>query len=498
MENSFNHHYDLTLRVLTPLHIGGTPEKHLAEGLDYMVQGGRTYFIDLKKLCNHVKTNADEVAMHLKDPSGLKELIHRKGINIREVATELSTILVESEIKTFVKNGMNGKPYIPGSSVKGAIRSWVAASLGSPNKNGDNLLGRFSSDIFRHIKVGDGQAESIEYQNAKTFNLQGAPNAVNWIGGWKHEFRGGGTTYFDTTGFVFTYECLPIGTEVSLSLKITSTDTPYWQKLKKWNTEEQKESDNGNTKANPLKPAFDHIITANPLATLFKIINDKTRAYIKREIAFFDRYKVTETPLIVEELTRILNLIPTDNRYAVFRMAHGSGFHSMTGDWQYADHDVKDFWKGEIRRGEYRRHSHEGKKKYKSRKLIFMPSGKSYRFYPMGFVMWGNSNILPEKEPLNQRTLQIVTESAPLSPPEIKPSFHKGSIKDQTELDAVVVSDGLPNKVETYLNEPLTVTIPLNGYASAIPQGKVLRVRVIQMDKSTGKPKMVKFQDFKK
>lgn len=489
MENNMNHHYNLTMRTLSPLHIGGAQEKHMAQGLDYVSYRGRIYIIDLKKLCEHPRTNHSEVANYLIQEGGLLKCIEINKIDIEEVSSARYSDKVESEIKAFVKNGASGKPYVPGSSVKGAIRALVAANFGKPNKNDSNILGSFASDVFRQIKVVDGQAERIEYQNAKVFNLFQPYNEKEWVGGWKHELRNGNKKHFDTQGFVFTYECLPIGTDISLPLKITRSDSNWLPKLKEWDLKQQIDP-----KGTPLKPAFDRLINADPLSSLFRILNEKTKSYIEREIAFFQKYKVAEAALIISAYQKVLQLIPEDHSYAVFRMAHGSGFHSMTGDYQYTDHDVKDVWKGTRDRP----HRHEGKKKYKSRKLIFNQDSNGLRFSPMGFVMWGDKASFPTDSEVvasNAGNITII-EDKPIV--EIKPGFHKGIIKERVDLDAVIVVSGKPNKIDVYLQQDVIIRMDLPGYASPLPEGTVIRVTVTQVDKATGKPKMIKFSMLKR
>jgi len=66
----------------------------------------------------------------------------------------------------------------------------------------------------------------------------------------------------------------------------------------------------------------------------------------------------------------------------LLRLGAGSGFHAMTGDWQFDDHTETGYHQGG------RNH---GKKKYKSRKLAFewdetRGNEGEYVFYPMGFI----------------------------------------------------------------------------------------------------------------
>jgi len=493
MNETLNLDFDFTMRVITPLHIGGMQEKHLVEGLDYVQEKARIFFLDLGKLCESI--SPQEVSEYLAGirQGGIGKCLQINRINLSSVASrELSGITVEKEIKAFVKDGLYGKPYIPGSSVKGAIRSIIFGSLNESGKNKVNgkdlekkLLGNFSSDVFRHIKIGDGAADAITYMNAKVFNLLADQDSNNWKGGWKHELRYGGSRSFNSSGFVFTYECLCPNQSVSLPLRITRPQSAYTNNLKNWS---KKETEKG-LKGNPLRPSFDQIMTDNPQETLFAIINSKTTAYLDREIQFFQQYPVSETDIIVQELNRIRALIPTDNKYCLFRMSHGSGFHSISGDWQYEDHDKTGLWRGG---------RHKGKKKYKSRKFIFTQEGRGYHFAPMGFVMWGLSTDLPETGQVVNAAEPVVNITPEAPKPVAVPEFFKGTIKlNSSELDAAVVESGSPNILEVYLTGEETIKLPLINYASPRPTGTIIKVRVTEIDKSTGKPKRISFIKFK-
>jgi CRISPR/Cas system CSM-associated protein Csm5 (group 7 of RAMP superfamily) len=477
MSELINHHFPLTMRTITPLHIGGAQEKHLAKDLDFIQDRGKTYFLDLNKICKLVSPT--EVAEYLAGirQGGLKKCIEVNRIRLDEVATKMAEgVNAEGDIKAFVKNPLGDKPYIPGSSVKGAIRSIVAASLGKPNKNGDNILGRFDSDIFRHVKIGDGQAAQIVYHTTKIFNLSKRQDETVWSGGWKHSNSNNTTRQFNSTGFTTTYECLPVGASIPLSLKISRSDTVFMGNLKEKNAETHTRH-------------FNSVIVKNPLTNIFQVINQKTAAYLKKEIAYLDKYRVSESSSFLEEMQRIQSLIPTDNSYCVFRMAHGSGFHSITGDFQFQNFDDTGFHTGG---------RHAGKKMYKSRKFVFAQGKNGFSFSPMGFVMWGFEKDLPKI--VNTEQLSVLSPIAVIvseTKPEVKPSYSKGIVKDQAELNAVVVVSGSPNQVEVYLTEGVTIKLPLGGYKSPITENKVILVRVNQIDKTTGRPKMVNFSGFK-
>lgn len=482
--NTINKDYRLRLRVLTPLHVGGMQEKHLLAGADFVYQNRRVHRLDEAKLLT--KVNPYELAECLLQPSNqnLENFLRRQGIRLADVTLgEPLPIEIEpqNEIKAFVRSGSDGKPYVPGSSLKGALRSVVFGALNTSKKSSEtSLLGGFDNSIFRHIKVGDAFFDRLELYPAKTFNLQG--RTPHWRGGWRHGNKT--TSEFSPNGSVFVYECLPPGTTGELTLRILDAQSQLYKKLQEWSGKElEKKRKNG--KGNPMPRDFKKIIgNTDPLGWLFQTINERTRRFLAKEIAFFKKYKIAETDAILQPLVQMqqwLDEIP-DTDACILRMAHGSGFHSITGDWKYDEYtNDNDTWQN-------------GKKRYKSRKLLF----RGDAFFPMGFVLLAR----PEADTAafkmaTHAAISVETTAEPVPPPAA--TFYTGKIRENdTLLDAIVTQSGKPNQVEVYLHEPETISLPLIRYNHPLKVGTIIQVRIIRMDKRTGKPLEIRFKNFKK
>lgn len=480
-QNEINQNFPLVVRTLTPLHIGGPQEKHLLQGLDFVKDHGVVYLLDYDKIFNLIPP--DSITEYLSGirKGGIAECLSQNRIKLKDVSYRtIENMKLEGDIKTFVKNPVHNKPYIPGSSLKGALRSVVLGSLVPKNSNLGNtimqsqILGKFETDIFRHIKLSDGGANTLEYFTAKIFNLYITQHDNKWVGGWKHG-RENTNKNFNPDGFVSSYECIPGGIDIPINLKITNIDGSFWKNIL------AKKMVNTN---------HDKVLTTTPWKDLCIRINQHTTVYVNKEIAFLEKYKVLETPIILEIYKKILDLIPENNAYALLRMAHGSGFHSITGDWQFQDFDKTGF--------------KNGKKKIKSRKFIFRNEKGGLKLMPMGFIILGNIADIPDIDPIFKYSFPTEmhnSEAAKSLTPEIKKIeavFHKGNIKQNTELDAVVVQSGKPNQLDVFLNEPDKITLPLNGYAAERPVGEIMRVSVIEMDRQSGKPKRIKFITIKR
>jgi hypothetical protein len=175
-----------------------------------------------------------------------------------------------------------------------------------------------------------------------------------WNGGWKHGIRQTNPR-FDPKGFNTIYEIIPPNEQEVCNImlsdiafnKIDSHKDKYKEKKEK---------------------LFN-------LNYLFQTINEHTKEYIEKEITFFEKYATEKSNMIVDSLKEILNGIPNDNSSCILKMAAGSGFHSITGDWKYDDYTKTGIWGNEGGRN-------EGKLKYKSRKVAIY----NEKFYLMGFV----------------------------------------------------------------------------------------------------------------
>ncbi len=270
-----------------------------------------------------------------------------------------------------MKNGWKNKPIVPGSSVKGAIRSILLEYFLDGNKpshlNEKEIFGDSNDgdEFMRFIKISDAAFEKTELINTKIFNLYGT--ASNLKGGWKHAYRGNNSTTSDfrKTGFNTVYEVIKpnnIG-EISLALSDKAYDNFYPN-----NKPEKKKN----------------ILHKEPSEKLFAIINEHTKKYIDKQIAFFQEYSNNETDNIIENLEYVKTQIPDDNSSCVLKMSAGSGFHSITGDWQFDNFSINRVVDKKNKRGDIIGHIAylNGKKSAKSRKIAI----DGNNFYLMGFV----------------------------------------------------------------------------------------------------------------
>ena len=337
---TINKKYDLKIEVLTPLSIGAGAEKDWVRGVDFVENKGKIYKLNLKKIVKE-GVNIDQLTSLFasKNEKGIISLITEP--KLEKVSDFVMPLPADSpnDIKAFVKNQLTGKPILAGSSLKGAIRSVLFDYLRDSELDEKQVFGSSvkGDEFMRFIKISDAEFDGTSLVNTKIFNLQ---KKGNWIGGWKHGGKTGDK--FNPTGFNTIYEALMPSDVGCASFMVSNQFLEVdWRRFyDQWQRETRKDAE---------KEAIKHLIAKveskktllrneNSLNTFFKVINNHTKEYLEKEKTFFEKYSANKTDLIIASIDKLLNLIPSDNSYCVLKMSAGSGFHSITGDWQFEDY----------------------------------------------------------------------------------------------------------------------------------------------------------------
>lgn len=382
----------LYIHILSPVHVGGGQEKYWVNGVHYLYdRGNETVMVfDLEKLGKFLSVGEiNQYANAIGNGNTrefFKHLVETRQIPFSKFSKEYyMPYQPEGEIKTMIRSGL-GEPYIPGSSIKGAIRSaifsWAyhndarikreidrlnqsADRRGLGNKMDEYLFGKIENNLMRFIQVTDAMFKDTVLFNTKVFNLFEGRREREWYGGWKHAQNGPTNEYFKPQGFSSTFETLEINECATFRVKTNKT---IWDLMGKY--PETPRPTNGSL-----------LMAGNPLEKLFEMINFATKKYIEAEIKFFKSFEAENSDHIVAELNEIMATIPVDNKSCVLKMGAGTGFHAITGNWQFEDFTDTGFHEG----GRF-----AGKKKFKSRKISFtnfeVDEGIEPMYYPMGFV----------------------------------------------------------------------------------------------------------------
>ena len=182
---------NIKLTTLSPIHIGDNDTKKLSSLADFIVENDHISLIDHKKLDKIFEENSafmedyiKEIETHSHKPFSLKDFFKRKeyGVNIEEILSDEKIPIIGTfsakEIQPFISE--NGKRYIPGSSIKGAIRNAFAYKFLKQNRHllynllGEHKLAKMKKpfsqvekeifgrnpnyDLFRFVQITDTKA----------------------------------------------------------------------------------------------------------------------------------------------------------------------------------------------------------------------------------------------------------------------------------------------------------------------------------------------------
>jgi CRISPR-associated protein Csm5 len=201
--------YKVTLKTLSPLHIGDGGE--LRQDFDFVVYQGRTYRLneDAVLLAKSERLRPNREGHYPAPGQLLVDADYRRSelfrYSLRGIPRSKKT---DARVKSFIKD-VYDRPYIPGSSLKGALRtalawtgwkevnpaldrsaigrsrSWAAQPLEKklfgPNPNHDLLRALHVSDLFGEVEAGG----SLLLINAQvlTKRSQGSPIELEALSG---------------------------------------------------------------------------------------------------------------------------------------------------------------------------------------------------------------------------------------------------------------------------------------------------------------------------
>jgi hypothetical protein len=461
----------IEVEIASPLHVGAAAEQHWQEGIDFFVHNGKTYVISLDSLSKEV------------DPRELSSLLLNKSTEaiINQVKSKIDSIAYKTfetfaskEIKRLTFSALGGKPYLPGSSLKGAIRSVLLTHFFRESKlskvadyNEKTLIGGFENSVMRFLQFADVPFHTSRIVNSKIFNLQ-----HNKTGGWKN----GGTTNQNLNENLFNtyYECFNVGSTGFTSLSYRSIQASNLINA------------TGTKVQMPPKHTLSFLNNFS-FDKLFKIINNHTIQYLKKEIAFFDKYQFDDASrVMLESLTYLKEQAERldDTQACMLRMSAGSGFHSITGDWQYDDF---------INTGTHSGGNNQGKQKYKSRKVALYAEGNVQRAKPLGFIilrktskeaLLANEKAMLAKQAENERLETERLEAERIAGEEAKkPQMLDATPSNGLEVDAIVVQMDKPTKVHIFLKGYEKKFIIMSECA-AMPIGYTCRVKLVVKKKN--------------
>ncbi len=569
---------DVTLQTITPIHIGNGEELY---DLDYAVHGGYYYRISQKTVLDFLaqipegpEQYASWIERNSNEMDGLKQRMRyekdrhakrdfnqqlarmRKGfnlisfsrkinqegkfINYLKTAKNVYKIPFKGELEGQVRGAIKtatGKPYIPGSSLKGAIRTallhrylsefadaeqiknTIAATLSNARRNpkrlryakktfadrleqlafychtkkGDRLKRDDEKfDLFKLLKVSDGYLPDTP---EKTMRL--ADVNLYLVGKEKNRQTGKLDFKATTQGQTSFVEAVKEYTSISFRLNIDLNFLLQFKEEFKRNQIRQGEkthwigivekvkntfgldlstltTDNLKEKE---KEVYQHIFDS------LKIFSEKQLAHQKKWLANFIQHDKRRD--YDEEIERGHEVIFGSNANRLIHFGFGTGFTGITEYLHLLEKpelrpilkEVMELFLIGDKPGAQR--NRKGSETYIANPDKFPKSRRLIReehtIQPMG---WAGLLLPGEKLEIAKVSFGQASIVAPVEP--AKAVFFKGQLnpKKRPEMDAEVIHSGRPNKVKVYVSPDYTPEVQLDGYRNPLGKGKIIVVSV--------------------
>lgn len=348
----FNNTIQLRLQTLSPVHIGSGQD--LKAGFDYLYFERENLLgvISPEKILDligedHLGQWVSSIEQGLNIRNSLPQLknIDPKSISTREIIIGGA---IPNDNKNTIKEQVHlgrQQPTIPGSSLKGAIRTVLLTKLIKDNPQfvqNNNHLGFVKEGNIVRYHSGNIEAYYTTIGEPKAnrfgeYRLDPNENAFRFL-----RVR---DAYFDVPTSVFKntvinlfyndkwgekrgessfYECIPAGASTDFSIQVPEELLKEVQKKKKVS-----------------HPIFDLI----RFPRLFREINKHTLALLENEIAF---WKEEDNPIVIgdylDHLQQIFEITSTlDDNACVLRVGVASGWEFMTGGWPIGKDRMGDY-----------------------------------------------------------------------------------------------------------------------------------------------------------
>ncbi|HHV71624.1 MAG TPA: type III-A CRISPR-associated RAMP protein Csm5 [Clostridia bacterium] len=297
----------LKLETLTAVNVGNG--EIASQFSDYVYDGGFVYYLNHDLLLRELgeKPKSEEiieefvkvVQSQAKGSSGnrmrLKDFLEKNGLDYRKYALRKipARERITEQIQLHIKSG--SQPYIPGSSLKGAIRTALisffldSSEEGLKNKRkyiGQDLFGEFGEDVLKCLLVSDTlpfEEEDLEVVVFKRLNLKSKKSDIPVV---KEVIRRGSVTTF--------------------TIKTKA-------------------------KENQVKEEF-AFLQAGKEDSLFEIINKYSRKNIEIELELLSRFRGEETKEIEDFYTTLLQRVENADhaKEAYLRIGSGKTFFDNT------------------------------------------------------------------------------------------------------------------------------------------------------------------------
>jgi CRISPR-associated protein Csm5 len=323
-----------SIEILTPVHIGSGVK--LTEGIDFVKTEHTVQIIPQSELMEYLKNNPEELDRFIKGNYSLNSL-H----SIPTGKTFNINIGRAREIIQFERNGF-GKPYIPGSSLKGSLRTVILKTafdrLDDSQKQAllkkvndrrrewasepivKDIFGNDSNhNLMRVLEIFDAEFEDVNLEKVLILSLT---NEEGTSYGWKLMIKPPINVNDPERATWIFVEVLPIGSKGYSSISLSNFLL------------------NNQIARNELK--FNEP-SLSDLRTLASTINEYSRNKLELEKQFFE--KLSKPKKLSDLINNIDGLLKqfkdlTQDEF-IMRISWGAGWKGMTGDY------IDDLYKNE-------------------------------------------------------------------------------------------------------------------------------------------------------
>lgn len=329
---------EIKIETLSPIHIGnGT---FLQQGNDYIVEDNHINVLSLDKIGKIIGTDKATIQEWTEaiERGEAEFFVKRKiqGHSYQEYTKRRieSSIKIEQRQKTlkeYIHDGM-GKPYIPGSSIKGAIRTVVMSSLARKK-----IVQRLNKEknIREWKKIIQGMENELLHFEAytRTGKRDTSPSSDYF------RFLSTGDAFFD------------YGVEIAVSqINLNITEKEFLEDNKKQQIVEAIKPGVSSQFRLKIGEEFYRYSGIEDLQNLFKIINDHSYNLLCDEIDFWGRgegSRYTGQDDYLDQLDLILDQIEAcQPNECILRIGQASGWRFVTGAW--LEEIDKQYFKKEI------------------------------------------------------------------------------------------------------------------------------------------------------
>lgn len=316
---------EIKIETLTPIHIGNG--SFLQEGNDYLIDDDYIYVLNIDKLCTLIGSDSKSIELWTDAimNGGVNSFLGNrlKGYQYKDLSKRLIKCIdclnkEQSTLKECMHDGM-GKPYIPGSSIKGAMRTVVMASLARKK-----IVQRLNKEKYswKYKEIIQGMERDLLHFEAYTRNGKRDTGPSSDF----FRFLSTGDAYFEN------------GVEIAVKqMNLNITEKKSLLDCKKQQVVEAIKSGVSSQFRLSIGEDFYNYSGINDVNDLFKRINDHTYNLLCDEIDFWargDGSQYNGQDDYLDQLDIILDSIEEcQANECILRIGQASGWRFVTGAW---------------------------------------------------------------------------------------------------------------------------------------------------------------------